>query len=250
MPIQARVQIRFKAQFIMAVPQNMTPRCNKNNQGTKNKSPKKINISSHRNYINSINTSNVTYVKLTDQSGLGVTTMARFATLNVKSIKNKDHLIVNELNDNNVDIVLITETWLKDTEEDQAWLAQSEFKQGNFNTPVKNRPGNKKGGGIVIIYRKPYKIIQLKEGHKPTIEFAIWKIVIKTKPINILGLYHSPQCSKSNYKWHVPGQPHRPSHRKIPKLSNKIIMGTSTSVWRMYPMLIQLSSMIQCRHWA
>ena len=32
-------------------------------------------------------------------------------------------------NDNNVDIAVITETWLKDTEEDQAWLAQSEFKK-------------------------------------------------------------------------------------------------------------------------
>ena len=32
---------------------------------------------------------------------------------------NKDQLIVNELNDNNVHIAVTTETWLKDTDEDQ-----------------------------------------------------------------------------------------------------------------------------------
>ena len=46
--------------------------------------------------------------------------MTRIATLNVRSIKNKDHFIVNELNDNNVDKAEITEIWLKDTKEDQA----------------------------------------------------------------------------------------------------------------------------------
>ena len=60
--------------------------------------------------------------------------MTRITTFNVRSIKNKDHLIVNELNDNNVNIAVITETWLKDTKEDQAQLDKSEFKQGNIHT--------------------------------------------------------------------------------------------------------------------
>ena len=113
----------------------------------------------------------------------------RIATLNVRSIKNKDHVIVNEINDNNVDIAVITDTWLKDTKEDQAWFDQSEFKQDNYNTLVQNK---QERGGIAITYRKPFKMIQLEGGHKPTIEFAIWKIVIKNKPIHILGLYHPP----------------------------------------------------------
>ena len=79
---------------------------------------------------------------------------------------------------------------LKDTNEDHTWLDQSAFKQWNYNKLVQNRPGNKKGGGIVITYRKPYKTIQVKEGHKPTRKYAICKIIIKTKPIHILGLYH------------------------------------------------------------
>ena len=88
----------------------------------------KIYISSHRNYINSIHTNNFTYVKITDQSGSEVSPTTRIATLNVRSIKNNGHLIVSELNDNNVDIAVITEMWIKDTVEDKTWLDQSEFK--------------------------------------------------------------------------------------------------------------------------
>ena len=72
-----------------------------------------MNISSSRNYINSINTNNLTYAKITDQSGSKVRTMTRIAILNARSIKNNNQLIVNELNDNNVDLAVISETWLK-----------------------------------------------------------------------------------------------------------------------------------------
>ena len=37
------------------------------------------------------------YVKITDKSGSEITTTTTFATCNVRSIKNKDHCIVNEL---------------------------------------------------------------------------------------------------------------------------------------------------------
>ena len=117
---------------------------------------RKVNISSCRNYINSINTNNLTYLKIQDQSGSEATTMTRLTTLNVRSIKNKDHLVINELNENNVHIAVITETWLGDTREEQTWLDQSDFIQGNYNKLVQNRPGNKKRGRIVITYRKPY----------------------------------------------------------------------------------------------
>ena len=37
----------------------------------------------------------------------------RIATLNARSVRNKDHLIVQELHYSHVDMVVITETWLK-----------------------------------------------------------------------------------------------------------------------------------------
>ena len=106
---------------------------------------RKITILSCRNYINSINTNNLTYAKITHQSGSEVTAVTRIATLNVRSIKYKDHLRVNEINVCNVDLAIVTEAWFKDTNEDQTWLDQPEFKQCNYNTLVQNRQERRRG---------------------------------------------------------------------------------------------------------
>ena len=57
----------------------------------------------------------------------------RIATRNARSVRNKDHLIVQELQDSNVDMAVTTETWLKDTEAENSWLNQSERKQWNYD---------------------------------------------------------------------------------------------------------------------
>ena len=69
----------------------------------------------------------------------------RCATLNARLVKNKDLIISQELNDHKVDIAFITETWLKDTTEDEVWTNQSELKQGNYKVKVHNRLGTPKG---------------------------------------------------------------------------------------------------------
>ena len=55
------------------------------------------------------------------------------ATLNAWSVKNKDHRIVQQLLKTDTDIAVITETWLKDTDTDDAWLNQSKLKQSNYD---------------------------------------------------------------------------------------------------------------------
>ena len=68
----------------------------------------------------------------------------RTTTLNARSVKNKDHFIAQQLHETDVDIALITKTWLKDTDTDKAWLNQSELRQSNYDILLQNRPGPKK----------------------------------------------------------------------------------------------------------
>ena len=56
----------------------------------------------------------------------------RIATLNAQSVKNKDHLIVQQLLETDIDIAVITETWLKVTDIEKALLNQSELRQSNY----------------------------------------------------------------------------------------------------------------------
>ena len=75
----------------------------------------------------------------------------RLATLNARLVKNNDLIISQELNNHKIDIAVITESWLKDTPEDEAWTDQSELIQGNYKVKIHNRPGPRKGGGIALI---------------------------------------------------------------------------------------------------
>ena len=53
----------------------------------------------------------------------------RIVTFNARSVKNKYHLVVQQILETDADIAVITQTWLKDTGIDKAWLNQSEFRQ-------------------------------------------------------------------------------------------------------------------------
>ena len=67
----------------------------------------------------------------------------RIVTVNARSVKNKDQITVQEHTNNDIDAALITETWAKDTQEDLAWLNQSELCQGPFEISTHNRLGKK-----------------------------------------------------------------------------------------------------------
>ena len=61
-----------------------------------------------------------------------------------RSVKNNDHIIVEEFIINRIDVGLLTETWLKATPRDQALINQSDLKQSTFKIQH-NWPSNKKG---------------------------------------------------------------------------------------------------------
>ena len=74
----------------------------------------------------------------------------RIATRNARSVKNKDQIIVQELTNNDINVALITETCTKDTQEDLAWLNQSEPCQGPYEISThKYTPGEK---GMVVLH--------------------------------------------------------------------------------------------------
>ena len=71
--------------------------------------------------------------------------------VNAQSIRNKDILLTQEIAANNIDITLITETWLNDTPQDTAWLHQSDLLQAGYAISTHNRPT--RGGGVALLYK-------------------------------------------------------------------------------------------------
>ena len=152
----------------------------------------------------------------------------RIATLNAWSVKNKDHLIVHLLLETDAGIAVITETWLKDTGIDQAWLNQSELRQSNYDILLPNRPGPKKGGGITPTYKHQYRndITLLEKTTTLTMEYLICRLIHRNKPYHIIGLYH-PQPSTNNQMTTSTFVDEITSllTERIPNLSNIIILG-------------------------
>ena len=85
-------------------------------------------------------------------------------------------------------MAVLTETWLKDTPEDKAWLHQSELMQNNFTVRTHSRPGQKKGGGIALIHKKSLNVQKLEQGNEPTIEYTVWKTIANNTPLHLMGL--------------------------------------------------------------
>ena len=110
--------------------------------------------------------------------------------VNAQSIRNKDILLTQEIAANNIDITLITETWLNDTPQDTAWLHQSDLLQAGYAISIHNRPTRR--GGVALLYKQNMKINKIEAKHLCTMEYAIWHVSLKNKSLNILGLYHPP----------------------------------------------------------
>ena len=121
----------------------------------------------------------------------------KIATLNARSVKNKDQLLFQELTDNNIDIGLITETCLKDTQEDEAWVNQSALQQNSYKTWLHNRPNDQHGRGLALIHKNHIPIKEFRKGNTPTIEYGVWKARIHNKTILLAGIYH-PLPSTTN----------------------------------------------------
>ena len=116
----------------------------------------------------------------------------KIATLNARSVRNRDQLLFQDLTDNNIDIGLITETWFKDTQEDEAWVNQSALQQNSYKTWLHNRPNDQHGGGLALIHKKHIPIKEIRKGSTPTIEYGIWEATVQNKAIHLVGIYHPP----------------------------------------------------------
>ena len=123
-----------------------------------------------------VNTSNLIYIRRVDFGDKDPRPNIRIATVNARSVRNKDQIIVQELTNNNIEVALITETWTKDTQKDQAWLNQSELHQGHYEISTHNRPGETRGGGIVLIFSRNNNIKLLEIGNTPTLNMQYGNI--------------------------------------------------------------------------
>ena len=106
-----------------------------------------------------------------------------------KIIKNKSDLVLETILLYNVDLTILMETRLKDTDEDQAWVKTGELANKDFRMETINRP-DKQRGRVAILYSPKYHIMRVENSQQyTTLEVGAWVTTVRNTPITTLGIY-------------------------------------------------------------
>ena len=119
----------------------------------------------------------------------------RIATVNIRSIKHKEDLLWNAINDLKIDITILTETWFQDTNKDTIWVEGSQFNKEGLQICTCNRQ-NTKDGGIAIITPSSFKINQLNTTNFNSFEHAVWQVQSGPTNMTVLAIYHPPASTQ------------------------------------------------------
>ena len=92
-----------------------------------NRRPSKLDLQCQPISQSKINTKNLVNIDFSSK-GRTITNKLRIATINTRSIKNKVELVIENSELESIDILAITETWLTDSQEDQAWVQTKRIK--------------------------------------------------------------------------------------------------------------------------
>ena len=90
-----------------------------------------------------------------------------------------------ELNTHNVDVAIVSETWLKPTIPSQAICPHG------FTVIRKDRPHDRQGGGVAVFCKNDWKLESLEEFSNPY--ECLWtKITTNNSIFYLLAIYHPP----------------------------------------------------------
>ena len=117
------------------------------------------------------NLSNPINIKTSTKSGSNYLDV-KIATANVQSIKNKDLILHQHICDNEIDLCVLTETWLGNKQNDNIWKSCTPLNNDPFRISISKRMGQS-GGGLALVYNKVIKVTKISEQNRQTFPYAI-----------------------------------------------------------------------------
>ena len=158
-----------------------------------NKCPSKLGAWCN-NYTSKVNTKNLVHIQLGAEQNLS--SNVRIATVNARSVKNKLDLILETSNLENLDFLVISETWIG--EDDAAWISTSCLDNNNYRINPINRQG-KQRGGVALLHKDRYQVTRdLKVPQLDLLEYVIWTTRVRNKTLTIVGVYNPPLGATRN----------------------------------------------------
>ena len=111
--------------------------------------------------------------------------------VNAQSLRSKELLLHDYIKEYNIDICIVTETWIQNTEEDKVWCEISALNSDNLMLHTINREEHR-GGGLVLISKSSLTISKLEIDKPNSFEAAKWKVTLLGKSITVIAIYRPP----------------------------------------------------------
>ncbi len=114
----------------------------------------------------------------------------RICQLNAQSIKSKDVILHQYLLSADIDICVITGTWLKDS--DQVWAEATDLQKDGYRMEMINHPTH--GGGLAIVYKEEFTCQHQPDFGKdhPSFESLTWTLLKNACILNLSLMYRPP----------------------------------------------------------
>ena len=114
-----------------------------------------------------------------------------------QSLRNKEYVVLEDFITNSVDLSVLTETLLDNTENKKARLLSTPLNTDGLKIYMKNRIGNK-GEGLTLVSRDKYKVSALTLAELDMSETQVWKVeVCRDIVLTIIGV-NRPWYSERN----------------------------------------------------
>ena len=120
------------------------------------------------------------------------------SVFNAQLIRNKEALILDHLLQYKVDLAMVTETWLTDTDRDKVWLQSSDVNKDIYSLSLSIRTC-KRGGGVGLIHQKNTDVILTEEKEAKTFQVAKWRVTVDKTTIHLIGVYKPPDTSNTEF---------------------------------------------------
>ena len=95
----------------------------------------------------------------------------RLSIINVQSIKNKDLILHHYICDNRMDLCILTEIWLTNSDTDKIWKSCTSLNDESLKMDTSNRLAQQ-GGGLELVYSNMFNVTKVDKVNKKTFQFA------------------------------------------------------------------------------
>ena len=119
----------------------------------------------------------------------------KFGLWNAQSLRNKTQLVSSYMNEKELDVYFIVESWL--SEDDSVVIGELE-NSGKYRLINKPRP-NRNGGGVCCIHRSPLKVIRVETMNRMTMEVLEVTIESNGSKLSAVTVYRPGSSNKNKY---------------------------------------------------